>query len=163
MSTAYIALGSNVGDRLDFLRKAKEALSRRVNILATSPVYETEPIGTVEKYKFLNAVLGVRTELSPQALLSLCLAVERENGRLRERKNAPRTLDLDLLLYDDLCIDMPDLTLPHPRMHERAFVLAPLADIAPEAPHPVLGISLRQLLAGCEGRENLVRRTDQIL
>jgi 2-amino-4-hydroxy-6-hydroxymethyldihydropteridine diphosphokinase len=160
MSTIYIALGSNIGDRLAFLRKGKDALGQYMNIIATSAVYDTEPIGTAAQDRFLNAALAAETELSPQKVLSICLAIEKENGRAREAKNAPRTLDLDLLLYDDLRIDSPELMLPHPRMHERAFVLAPLCDIDPELLHPVLRVPVRELLAKCAREENLIQRTE---
>lgn len=163
MNGVYIALGSNIGDRFDHLLQGKNALAEEMDVMMISPVYDTEPVGTAEPDRYLNAVLSARTNLSPEELLSLCLTIERENGRQRSVRNAPRTLDLDLLFYDDLCLETPDLTLPHPRMHERAFVLAPFADIAPDAVHPKLGLSVQKLFDRCEQKERLVRRTEYSL
>lgn len=163
MNTAYIALGSNVGDRLDYLRKGKEMVERKVQIIATSPIYDTEPIGSEDQARFLNAVVAIRTELSPEDLLALCLDIEKVNGRTRDARNAPRTLDLDLIFYNSFVHNSTDLTLPHPRMHERAFVLSPLADINPELVHPVLQASVKELLAQCEMKERFIRQTDHTL
>lgn len=161
MSVAYLALGSNVGDRLQHLRSGKDSLVRLGNIVAVSPVYDTEPVGTSDGDRFLNAVVAVRTQLSPEELLSKCLEIEQENGRTRTVQNAPRTLDIDILLYDDLQIENSDLTLPHPRMHERAFVLTPLADIASDVVHPRLDVTIRALLAECPSQD-IVRTNDRL-
>lgn len=163
MNTVYIALGSNVGDRLDNLRKGKDALARHIEIIATSLVYDTEPIDADGQTRFLNAVVSARTNILPEEVLSLCLVMERKNGRVRSEKNAPRTLDLDLILYDDLILDTSGLTLPHPRMHQRAFVLAPLADIAPDLIHPTLRVSIKELLERCETTEQLLHSTGETL
>ncbi|HEV3244935.1 MAG TPA: 2-amino-4-hydroxy-6-hydroxymethyldihydropteridine diphosphokinase [Candidatus Paceibacterota bacterium] len=161
MSVAYIALGSNVGDRLAYLRSGKDKLARIGDLIAISPVYDTEPVGMAEGDCFLNAAISICTELKPEELLSKYLDIERTNGRLRSYRNAPRTLDIDLLLYDDLIVNTPRLKLPHPRMHERAFVLAPLADIAPAMLHPTLRKPMQELLDCCPPQE--VTRTNYSL
>lgn len=146
MPVAYVALGSNLGDRLAILREALRRLRQLGRIEAVSSVYETDPVGYDDQPPFLNAVALLRTDLDPNTLLARLLAIEADLGRVRTFPNAPRTLDLDLLFYDDLILNAPDLTLPHPRLHERAFVLVPLAEIAPELIHPILGVGTKQLL-----------------
>ncbi len=146
MATAYIGLGSNLGDRMAMLRKAIQRLETLGRITAASSLYETEPVGYLEQPRFLNAVVMLETDLAPIDLLQTLLGIERDLGRLRSFPNAPRTLDLDLLLVDDVVLDTPELTLPHPRLHERAFVLVPLAEIAPELVVPGSGKTLRELL-----------------
>jgi 2-amino-4-hydroxy-6-hydroxymethyldihydropteridine diphosphokinase len=134
VSTAYVALGSNLGDRAALLRAALAALQRGgdVRVVAESAVYETAPVGGPEQPDYLNMVVAVATELEPAALLERCLAVEAEHGRVRRERWGPRTLDLDLLAYDTVELATDRLTLPHPRMAQRAFVLTPLAEIAPD-------------------------------
>ena len=134
-SIAYISLGSNLGDRERHLRAATAALRalRGVRDVELSRVYETDPVGPGEQGPYLNAVVRVRTQLSPRALLDRLLEIERSEGRERGAvRNAPRTLDLDLLLYGEREIDEPGLVVPHPRMAQRAFVLEPLSDLAPD-------------------------------
>lgn len=128
---AYIALGSNMGNAAENLNRAVWALSTvpGIKVTAVSKVYETEPVGYKKQDNFLNAVVRVESELSPQALLGACLGIEAGMGRIRKIKNGPRVIDLDLLLYEDATLDSAELTLPHPRMEERAFVLSPLLDI----------------------------------
>jgi 2-amino-4-hydroxy-6-hydroxymethyldihydropteridine diphosphokinase len=132
---AYIALGSNLGEREQTLHAALAALRAEygVEVVAVSGLIETEPVGYVDQPRFLNGVAALETELPAAVLLELLLEVERRFGRVREGVPAqgPRTLDLDLLLYGEAEIDEPGLTIPHPRMHERAFVLGPLAELAP--------------------------------
>jgi 2-amino-4-hydroxy-6-hydroxymethyldihydropteridine diphosphokinase len=150
MPTAYLALGSNLGDRRGYLDAALRRLRAEpgVRVTTVSPYYETTPVGGPPGQRnFLNAVAAVETDLAPQALLRLLLELEHRFGRVRTVKDAPRTLDLDLLLYGDQTWDEPELSIPHPRMEERAFVLVPLADIAPEAVHPGLRLPVRELLA----------------
>ena len=134
MSSAYLALGSNLGDRLAHLQLGVDALvmADGVEVLALSRVYETAPVGGPEQGPFLNAVVSVATTLDPYALLALAQRIERDAARVREERWGPRTLDVDVLLYDDVRLDDPALTVPHPRMWERGFVLAPLRDVAPD-------------------------------
>lgn len=152
MPTAYIAIGSNLGDRERALDDAVRLLVDETGARSRrSPLYETEPVGYRAQPRFLNGVVELTGALpSPHALLDLCLSIERRLGRERTVPNGPRTVDLDLLLYDDLRVDDEGLTLPHPRMHERAFVLVPLADLAPHARHPILDRSIAELLAALD-------------
>jgi 2-amino-4-hydroxy-6-hydroxymethyldihydropteridine diphosphokinase len=153
----FLGLGSNLGDREAHLAAAGPALEGRgFRVTARSSTYLTEPKDAPPQGWFLNEVWGGRTDLSPEALLSACLDAERELGRVRGRQpRAPRTLDLDLLLYGQEVRAEPDLTLPHPRLHERRFVLVPLAEIAPQAMHPELRLTVRELLDRCPDRSRV--------
>jgi 2-amino-4-hydroxy-6-hydroxymethyldihydropteridine diphosphokinase len=133
---AFLALGSNLGDRLATLQGAVDRLDARpsIDVVRSSRVYETEPVGPPQP-PYLNAVIEIRTELEPRELLNECLAIEGELGRVRAERWGPRTIDIDVLTYDEREIDEPDLEIPHPRMHERAFVLIPLTDLTAD---PVL-------------------------
>jgi 2-amino-4-hydroxy-6-hydroxymethyldihydropteridine diphosphokinase len=135
VSRAYVGFGGNLGDPAKTLRAAATELGRRAgHVAAASPVYRSDPVGLTDQPPFLNAVAAVDTELEPDALLDVLLAVEAEHGRVRDVRWGPRTLDLDLVAFADLVRDDPRLTLPHPRAHEREFVLRPLCDIAPDLP-----------------------------
>jgi 2-amino-4-hydroxy-6-hydroxymethyldihydropteridine diphosphokinase len=129
MTRAYLGLGSNLGDRVALLRAAVAGLP---DVAATSPVYETDPVGGPEQGSYLNLVVELATDRSPRQLLELCQAAEQAAARVREERWGPRTLDVDVLWIDDVEVDEPDLQVPHPRMFERRFVLAPLADLAPD-------------------------------
>jgi 2-amino-4-hydroxy-6-hydroxymethyldihydropteridine diphosphokinase len=142
-----IALGSNLGDREGWLCEAVARLSARLHDLRVSSWHETEPVGVGEQPLFLNGAATARTELPPGALLDLLLEVERDCGRTRPAPGAPRTLDLDLILYGDRVIDEPGLVVPHPRFRERPFVLAPLSEIAADWTDPVTGLTVGELLA----------------
>ena len=147
---AYIALGSNLGDRERHLRAGLTALRALSGVrdVVVSRVYETDPIGPGQQRPYLNAVARVRTRLSPRALLDQLLEIERSEGRERGAvRNAPRTLDLDLLLYGESEIDEPGLVVPHPRIAQRAFVLEPLCDLAPDLVLPGAGAPIRALAA----------------
>jgi 2-amino-4-hydroxy-6-hydroxymethyldihydropteridine diphosphokinase len=147
---AFVALGSNLGDPVLQVTRALAALAAlpASRLIARSSLYRTAPVGYLEQPDFINAVALLETRLQPQALLSALLAVEQRFGRERQFRNAPRVLDLDLLLYGDLIHHEPGLTLPHPRMHERGFVLAPLVEISPDCVIPGRGPA-RDWLARC--------------
>lgn len=166
---AYISAGSNVGDRDEHLRQAVLALHDRdrIEVTGVSGVYETEPVGGVEQGRYLNLVVAVRTTLSPQDLLSVLQAIEAAHGRDRsaEQRWGPRPLDLDLILYDDVELDDPDLIVPHPRMHERAFVLVPLLEVHPggQLPDGTRLTTLVNALAPIEGLDLAYRyRGDEL-
>lgn len=141
LARAFIALGSNLGDPAQQVAGAVREIDAvaGVRVTARSSLYRTAPVGYLDQPDFVNAVICVETSLPPRRLLDALLAIERVHGRERDFPNAPRTLDLDILLYGDVTLHEPGLTLPHPRMHERAFVLKPLAEIAPELVLPGRG------------------------
>ncbi len=141
MSTAYVALGANLGDPAATVRAAFAALANLPDsrVVRSSSLYRTAPVGITEQPEFVNAVAQQETDLAPEALLDALLEIEQRFGRIRAERNGPRTLDLDLLLYGDQFVSLPRLTLPHPRLHLRAFVLQPLAEIAPDLKIPGRG------------------------
>jgi len=136
-TTAYVALGSNLGDRLEHLRAAARRLeaTRGIDLVRSSRVYETEPVGPPQP-PYLNAVVEVETTLTPHELLEAARGVEDSLGRVRAERWGPRTIDVDILVYDELTVDEPDLEIPHPRMHERGFVLVPLGELDADAMLP---------------------------
>jgi len=146
----YLALGTNLGDRGANLQSALVALGPKVQVGGCSAVYETIPWGFADQPPFLNQVLKGQTTLSPLDLLSHLKEIEAALGRVPTFRFGPRLIDLDILFYADWTLDTPELILPHPHLHERAFVLVPLNDLAPDLRHPVLGQTVRQLLAGID-------------
>lgn len=145
--TVYIALGTNLGNRIANLRAAIQSMPPKIVIGAESYVYETPPWGYEKQPAFLNMVVKAETGLEPESLLAYLKRLEVELGREQNFRWGPRLIDLDILLYDDLVIDTPPLIIPHPRLHERAFVLVPLMDVAPDLLHPLFQRSVSQLLA----------------
>jgi len=148
----YLALGTNLGERFDNLRAAINAFAPQIRVLEESRVYETEPWGYADQPAFLNMVVRAETDLSPRDLLARLKELEASLGRVPGFRNGPRLIDLDILFYDNLSLDIPGLVIPHPRLHERVFVLVPLLDVAPSLLHPVLGQSVAQMV------ENLDRQ-----
>ena len=151
---AFVGIGSNLDDPIARVRAALAALDAlpATRIVSRSSLYRTAPVGFLDQPEFINAVAGLETGLAPRELLSALLAIEQAHGRVRSVRNAPRTLDLDLLIYGERAICEPGLVVPHPRMHERAFVLAPLAEIAPGAQVGEHG-NAAELLAGVSADE----------
>lgn len=147
----YLGLGSNLGDRMGNLASAVERLSQKVNIKKVSSVYETEPVYYKEQPLYLNAVLSALTELEPFELLRFAKSIESDLGRQPSFRNAPRLIDIDILFYGDRVVQTEELAIPHSSIAERAFVLVPLAEIAPRLVHPVLQKSVSELLAVVEG------------
>jgi 2-amino-4-hydroxy-6-hydroxymethyldihydropteridine diphosphokinase len=143
----FIALGSNLGDRVAHLSGAVRAVRELLRLRCVSSLWETEPVGLREQGAFLNAALGGVTELAPGALLAGLAEIEQRGGRSRDVRNGPRTIDLDLLAYGELTLAAPGLELPHPRLAERRFVLAPLAEIAPDFRPAADGPSVREMLS----------------
>jgi 2-amino-4-hydroxy-6-hydroxymethyldihydropteridine diphosphokinase len=146
-NTAYLSLGSNLDHPPAQIRGAIRSLESSGKILRVSSFYSTEPMEVKQQPWFVNCVVEVSTSLTPQQLLTEMLAIERQMGRVRTAKRVPRLIDLDLLLFNDEIIQQNNLTVPHPAMHRRRFVLAPLAEIAPQALHPILQRTAAQLLA----------------
>jgi 2-amino-4-hydroxy-6-hydroxymethyldihydropteridine diphosphokinase len=157
---AFVALGSNLGDRTGAFEGVIRAIERdpALEIEAASPVYETDPVGPGDQRPYLNAVVRLRTSLEPTELLDWLLDLERRLGRDRSEgaiRWGPRVIDLDVLFYGNLCIETERLVVPHPRIEERAFVLAPMADIAPDYVHPVLSRDIASLVASCKDLESI--------
>jgi len=141
----YLALGSNIGNRAANLKEAISSLAPQMEVKARSSVYETDPWGYEDQEKFLNQVVRVETYLKPEQLIKHLKRLEVALGRKESFQNGPRLIDMDILLYDDLVLYSPALTIPHPHMHERAFVLVPLMDVASDLVHPVKKKSIREL------------------
>ncbi len=146
----YIALGTNLGDRPANLRAAVAALPPDVQVTAASPIYQTPPWGYTDQPDFLNQVVRGETVLPPNKLLAYLKEIETNVGRTPTFRYGPRVVDLDILFYDDLTLEQPDLTIPHPRLHDRAFVLIPLADLAPGLRHPISKATISELLTSAD-------------
>jgi 2-amino-4-hydroxy-6-hydroxymethyldihydropteridine diphosphokinase len=150
MNTAYLLIGGNIGDRERNLRETIAAISATAGVVAAvSHVYETEAWGRTDQPAFLNQALELQTNYAPEALLRLLIGIEESLGRKRQQKYDPRTIDIDIIFYNDLVMRTPELEVPHPRMAERRFVLAPLAELAPDKVHPVLHATVEQILSAC--------------
>lgn len=154
---AYLGLGSNLGKRQDNLDMALNLLSQRFKLGGVSSMYDTKPVGDVNQPRYLNLVCQVYVRLAPDALLALAKGIESKMGRAWGKTNAPRTIDVDVLFYGDEVIDTPNLVVPHPRLTKRAFVLVPLAEIAPDLVHPVNGKTVEELLGSLKGTQDVVR------
>lgn len=148
--TTYIALGTNLGDRQANLQAALSVLPPQVRVTGQSHIYETEPWGYADQPAFLNMVIRAETELTPDALLSHLKGLEQTLGRQPGFRNGPRIIDLDILFYDDLVLETPPLVIPHPRLHERSFVLVPMADLDPDHIHPVIGETIWMMLTNVD-------------
>lgn len=158
MPAVFLALGTNIGAREENLRAALQALQPQVSVTCASAVYETEPLYVTEQPKFLNMVVQAQTDLSPIALLTFLKTIEKDMGRTPSRRFGPRLIDLDILAYGGEIISSPELTVPHPRIAERAFVLRPLADIEAEWMHPQTGQSVAMMLTALrEGGEVVMK------
>ncbi|MGA9391404.1 MAG: 2-amino-4-hydroxy-6-hydroxymethyldihydropteridine diphosphokinase [Candidatus Sulfotelmatobacter sp.] len=145
LALAYLSLGSNVGDRKTQLQKAVAGLAVAGRVVAVSSIYETEPVEFTQQPWFLNCAVALETTLTPEELMAAILRIEKEMGRHRVREKGPRTIDIDILLFGNETRHSPEVTIPHPAMQERRFVLEPLAEIAPKARHPVLKKTVLEL------------------
>ncbi|BDD03832.1 2-amino-4-hydroxy-6-hydroxymethyldihydropteridine diphosphokinase [Aureibacter tunicatorum] len=146
---AYLLLGSNLGDKRAMLCQAIEKLSQQLEIVSKSSLYETDAWGIEDQPSFYNCVLHVKSRLQPQNLLQLCLEIEKELGRKRIVKWGERIIDIDILYYNDVILDEPELKIPHPYIQERMFTLIPMAELAPDFVHPVFGLTQKELIAEC--------------
>lgn len=154
----FIGLGSNIGDRQGHLDRARKALGAAgLRVGEQSSIYRTDPVEVTDQEEFINQVVGCETGLGPEAILEVCLAVEQSMGRVRTREKGPRVIDLDLLLSGDDIRSGGAVQVPHPRMHLRRFVLVPLAEISPEAWHPVLNMTAAEMLSRCPDRSRVER------
>jgi 2-amino-4-hydroxy-6-hydroxymethyldihydropteridine diphosphokinase len=160
MALAYLSLGSNLGDPDSEIRGAIRRLAAVGRVASVSSFYETEPVELIHQPWFLNCAVALETEKTPQALMGEILQIEEQMGRRRIQKKGPRCIDLDILLFGNEVIESPGLTIPHPAMQERRFVLQPLAEIAPEAWHPALGKTVRELLAALPAGQ-IVRKKEK--
>jgi len=156
----YLGLGSNLGNRQDNLDRALDFLSQRLRVEQVSSVYDTEPVGNINQPRFLNQVCQVYTRLAPMELLSLAKGIELKLGRAPSTSNASRPIDIDILFYSDQVIETPELVIPHLRLTERAFVLIPLVEIAPDLVHPVNSKTTKELLEAVGGAQGVFKWKD---
>ncbi len=164
METIYLGLGSNLGDRRGNLRAAIDKLAEKIALVALSDIYESEPYGVGEiQPRYYNMALRGATEIAPLELLAFAKSIERELGREPDTHNMPRPIDVDILLYGTAVHESPELSIPHPRMHERAFVLAPLSQIAPLTAHPTFNVVIAELEDRLEDRATAVWLADERL
>ncbi|MFC1952329.1 2-amino-4-hydroxy-6-hydroxymethyldihydropteridine diphosphokinase [Chloroflexota bacterium] len=155
--TVYLGLGSNLRNRQDNLDKALDFLSQRLRVGKISSVYETEPVGNINQPRFLNLVCQVYTKLSPTELLTLAKGIESKLGRIFNKPNTPRPIDIDILFYGEQVFETPELVIPHPRLTERAFVLIPLAEIAPDLVHPANSKTVKELLKAVKEKQGVFK------
>ncbi len=165
MYAAYIGFGSNIGDRLAHIQNAIHALSKTDGITpqTISSLYKTDPVGYEEQAQFLNGVAAIQTSLSPLSLLHTLKDIETTIGRKHRIRWGPREIDLDILIYGDLCVQTEKLVVPHPEMHLRGFVLVPLAELAPDLVHPVFQVSIQTLLNRLEDSKSVLKEKDCVL
>jgi len=159
MSTAYICAGSNLGDRVGYLQQANNLLNytQNIKVVESSSLYESEPVGYADQEWFVNAVMLIETSLSPGELLAECMRIEKQLGRVRDPQNrwGERTLDLDILFYNDSVIEEESLQIPHPRMHERAYALVPMLELDPDFVHPIIGKTVFEIHSELENPEEV--------
>ena len=165
MHLAYIGFGSNIGDRLAHIQNAIHALSKTegITLQKISSIYTTDPVGYEEQAQFLNGVAAIQTSLSPLPLLHTLKDIETTIGRKHRVRWGPREIDLDILIYEDLCVQTEKLVVPHPEMHLRGFVLVPLTEIAPDLVHPVFQESIQTLLNHLENSKSVLKKEDCVL
>ncbi|MYA99918.1 2-amino-4-hydroxy-6-hydroxymethyldihydropteridine diphosphokinase [Candidatus Poribacteria bacterium] len=165
MYSVYIGFGSNIGDRLAHIQNAIHALSKTegITLQKISSIYKTDPIGYEAQAEFLNGVAAIQTSLAPLSLLHTLKNIETAIGRKHRIRWGPREIDLDILIYGDLCLQTEKLVIPHPEMHLRRFVLAPLAEVAPDLVHPVLKGTIQTLLQGLEDDTSVIKKEGYLL
>jgi len=157
MPVCYIGIGSNLGNRIAICEKVIKEVEIFAVLKSVSSIYETEPVGNVDQSDFINCVIAIDTDLAPNDLLVNLQKIENKFGRTRDEIGGPRTIDLDIIFYEDQVISDDKLTIPHPRAHKRRFVLEPLNDIAPDLIHPVLKISVSELLSGLGDKKRVIK------
>jgi 2-amino-4-hydroxy-6-hydroxymethyldihydropteridine diphosphokinase len=157
--TVYLSLGSNLGNRQENLDRALKLLSERMRMGKVSSIYDTEPVGGIEQPRFLNLAVEAFTRLTPEGLLALAKGIEQKMGRY-SKSGEPRVIDIDIILYGDSVLESPELTIPHPRMAERAFVLEPLAEIAPNTVHPVTGKKIKEMRKAIKEKQGVFKLED---